>query len=687
MDAESLQKIRDIRNLKNPNLRPSPYLRTSFIDDSNKESKIEVRNYQKVGVMNMLITPYCILGDDTGIGKTLQFLTTIGYIWLKEPNFVPIVVTTKSALLQWKKETEKFMQGMEAVVVHGEPVDRQRVYEKFFRNYSPDRKQLLIVSYDQVLYDAEDSIIRDKAKSPRKGFAGELNLARAQHKKMVEITQPWADKMKARVGEKPDWSLYVRARSLGQESKIPPNWTPEDEEILVRFLEAFRICDATQKKLEALREEHRPSKSALGLLSYLKELRAAHSVKLMFGLDEAHKFKNYRGEFHDKIRKMTVEADRIVAMTATPVKNRLMEFFALFRIVLPALFPKVTHFQNQFCVMKLQKISRTRQIPILVGYKNLDEFIRLVEPYYLSRKKKDVASELPDLLSKEIYCELHELQDELYGDAELGLMDTNPDDEDAAAEILKSMTDCQKAANSPTLFFDEEGVQYEGPSSKVDAILNILDEAIDSKTIIFSKSEKMISLIEEKLKSEKIKCVRITGKETKVQDREKSKNLFQDENSGVDVILITTAGSESLNLQAADNFIFVDLPWSIGDYLQLIGRMIRIGSKHSTVTAHHLFAIRRNGKRTIDHHVFKALKSKKALYDKVAGDSLVGGLQMTKDEKATDIRTEVLLAVHEENKDADTTRKQVSKLKAKRAEKKSPFDEVPIDDSILLMGK
>jgi superfamily II DNA/RNA helicase len=96
--------------------------------------------------------------------------------------------------------------------------------------------------------------------------------------------------------------------------------------------------------------------------------------------------------------------------------------------------------------------------------------------------------------------------------------------------------------------------------------------------------------------------------------------------SEVDVILITTAGSESLNLQAAEHFVFLDLPFSYGDYYQLIGRMIRIGSSHSTVVAHHLIGVRRSGEKTIDRHVLSILRSKKKLIDKVAGDGIIGGL-------------------------------------------------------------
>jgi SNF2 family DNA or RNA helicase len=121
--------------------------------------------------------------------------------------------------------------------------------------------------------------------------------------------------------------------------------------------------------------------------------------------------------------------------------------------------------------------------------------------------------------------------------------------------------------------------------------------------------------------------------------------------------MITMAGSESLNLQAAEHFVFVDLPWSQGDYTQLIGRMIRIGSQHKTVVAHHMLGIRQSGEKTIDHHVLKALREKMKLADRVAGQALVGGLQF----KSEDMVQDILSSMKDNKKDVDPKSTQTKK--------------------------
>jgi SNF2 family DNA or RNA helicase len=166
----------------------------------------------------------------------------------------------------------------------------------------------------------------------------------------------------------------------------------------------------------------------------------------------------------------------------------------------------------------------------------------------------------------------------------------------------------------------------------------MLEDELDGvKTIVFSRFERMVSLTEQALKNKGIRCTRITGKEAKASDREKAKALFQDPKSGVDVILITEAGSESINLQAAEHFVLLDSPWSWGTYLQLIGRMIRIGSKHSMVVATHLVGIRKSGAKTIDQYVIKKLKTKKSLADKVAGEGLKDGLKFVPEDDAMEL--------------------------------------------------
>jgi SNF2 family DNA or RNA helicase len=636
-----LEQVRQIRKKENFNPKPSNFLRSSFLNEYGEECEVKVRNYQWQGILNLLQLERMVLGDDTGLGKTLEVLTAIGYIWAVEPDYVPIVVTTKSALFQWEAETKRFMQNMEAIPAFGEPHERQRIYTDFFLNHDPSKKRLLLITYDAIMRDFETSVIRDRSVKVPASVKRELKEARKILKEEDAKAKEEQIRFDAHFNERIfDVHEYLRDQMLGKPEgrPVPPGWTSEDNIRLGAFRDSRKKLFAVNKDLQDLSDRVYPPIQAPGILDYIKSLKTSHPTRFMLVMDEMHKLKNHKSQFHQKVQALSLECRRVYGMTATPVKNKLMEFWSLFRIIKPDLFPKIGHFQNEFCVTKLQSIGGGRKVPIVVGYKNLDEFVRRTELYYLSRKKYEVAKELPQLLSREVECDLYDLQEELYDMAEAGLMQDLDDPDASGGQMLSSMTMIQQAVNSPSLLANEEGEPFEGPSCKIDALLDLLqDEAEGQKVIVFSKFEKMISLIGKALeevewedgsgrKRTGIKYVRITGKENDPKVREAAKNKFQDMKSGVNVILITTAGAESLNLQSAEHFVFIDLPWSWGDYLQLIGRMIRIGSSHITVVAHHMLARKKDGEKTIDHNIYKALREKKKLADKVAGNALIGGL-------------------------------------------------------------
>lgn len=664
LDRLDLEQLRDIRSRSEMTLKPSPYLKRKFVNDSGEEAEVSIRNYQKIGIMNLLMVPSMLLGDDTGLGKTLEVLSAIGYVWLKEPEYVPIIVTTKSSLFQWEAEVKRFMQDMEVVTVHGEPFKRHEAYEEFFLRHDPSRRRLIIMTYDNVMYDAEESVIRSeprKAKDLPKGFGKQFQAL----SKSVKEAKAILDERKRVVQERFSGALlevqdYVR--ECGQkgsvEAPFPPGWTDLDTKVVKDCLSAKADWQSKTDALAQMKEQRAPSRHVPGIVGYMLRLRADYpGAKFLLVMDEMHKLKNHKSQFHLKTDAMCKLAERRIGMTATPVKNRLMEFWSLYRILQPDLFPKITAFKGEFCVEKMQRIGGGRQIPVVVGYKNLDEFVRRIEPYYLSRKKHDVAKELPELVSVEVECELSPEQDVLYDMAEAGLLDEMDNPDAQQSDTLRAITACLQACDAPQLLTNDDGEPFEGKSSKLEALIDLLEGSAEGKkVIVYSKFEKMISLIEERLRDEKIKCVRITGKESDPKKRRKAAEEFQRPDSGVDVILLTSAGSESINLQAAEHFVFFDLPWSYGDYLQLVGRMIRIGSAHGMVVAHHFIARRASGDETIDKHILKALKAKKKLADKVAGENLKDALQFT---EAQDATLDALASLFEDRKGKQRTDKRL----------------------------
>ena len=526
--VDVISKIREIRSRTETSLKPSRYLRKTYTNEYGEECPVVLREYQKSHILEMLQMERHLNGADTGLGKTLMMLNTIGYIWTVEPQYIPIIVVTKSSLFQWAAECSRFMADMEAIPVSGEPFERQAIYENFFLKHDPTKKRLLLLTYDTVMRDLDESVIRDRsAKVPAK-LARELKAARQVAKDSEEKAKNTREEFNAWFNERIfDVHEYIADQLSTTTFKrpVPPTWEALDQVMLDRLRGVFAIARQNQVTLNILSDQVAPPKKVLGILNYVRSLKIAHpNTKFMIVMDEMHKLKNHKSQFHQKVHSLSQECQRIYGMTATPVKNRLMEFWSLFRIIKPDLFPKITHFQNEFCITKMQPIGGGRKVPVVVGYKNLDEFVRRTELYYLSRKKHEVAKELPQLLSREVECELHEMQEELYDMAEAGLMQDMDDPDVSGGQMLSSLTMVQQAVNAPQLILNEEEEPFEGPSCKIDALLELLlDEADGQKVIVFSRYEKMISLIGKNLEEVKyedesgvkrtgIKYVRITGK-------------------------------------------------------------------------------------------------------------------------------------------------------------------------------
>lgn len=348
------------------------------------------------------------------------------------------------------------------------------------------------------------------------------------------------------------------------------------------------------------------------------ESLAANLGTYMAVLDEASYFKNTKTLTYRAVQHVSFKGNRSVALTATIIKNRLEEAFAIYSAVVPGLFKNITQFRKSFCRTILLKMNG-RRIPKVVGYKNLVQFRQDIDPYFLGRKKEDVAKELPILISKEVTLDMDEKQAVIYQDALDGLLKLDTGEE-KKIERLTALIYCQQISNSP------HTVGIAADSSKEEELFRLLDQdLVDEKVIIFTNFKKMIDRQEELFKEKKIKMTRITGDEN-AERREVNKQLFQDKDSGTNVIWINRAGSESINLQIASTFIFYDNPWSYGDYLQLVGRAQRIGSEHTSILVLHLV-----NRGTIDEYVLKTLKNKKGLVTSVFGETTTGELAFDED--------------------------------------------------------
>jgi SNF2 family DNA or RNA helicase len=499
-------KLKEIRGRKDLKLRATKHLKTTFTDFAGKERPLTIRYYQVQGILHLRIMKRFLLGDDTGLGKTLQSIAALCYIWETEPSRKAIIMTTKSATRQWVDEFTKFTLGVKVIICKGNPAQRKAARKMFTDATGPT---VMVMGYRSAVGDFTEM-------------------------------QAWKD--------------YI-------------------------------------------------------LIT-----------------DEATAYKNSKTQVHQVCRHMGEQADRVWALTATMIKNHLMEGFGIYQVIIPGLFGMTEkQFMLYYALTQKQPIGGGRYIDVIVGYlpAKIREFRQMIDPYFLGRPKHEVAMELPTLTSRVMEVELTDDQEIKYDEALEGLLEMVKDGASTVQEVTKltAISYCQEIIGHLGMIGIEDS-----ESPKVDALIEMVKdgEFADDKVIVFSRFEKMVSFVMARLKKEKISAVRVTGKENEDQRRAAMK-AFQDPNSDVRVICITTAGSEAINLQAAKALVCMDTPWSAGDFLQLLGRMIRIGSDHDKCYVIHMVG-RRSGskKETIDHRIMEVLGKKMNLVEAVLGKRIKG---------------------------------------------------------------
>ncbi len=384
-----------------------------------------------------------------------------------------------------------------------------------------------------------------------------------------------------------------------------------------------------------------------GLLDGLTA-KVAKTGKLVVVYDEATAFKNSGTQTWQVCKFLSDRAWRCYGLTGTLLKNNLMEGFSIYKAIKPDLFGTKTKFIEDYCVTQRQPIPGGRFTEVIVGYKNLAGFRSTIDPFFLGRKKHEVSSELPVLTTREVVCELSAAEEIKYAEALEGVLALGEarDNEVKDYEETKALTSLiytQQVADSLALLGFEDGATVPEMtlgaellehkvemSAKERALVDLLTEDLEGeKTIVYTRFASHVKRLQALLAKAKIKSVCVTGAEND-KKREEAKKIFQDLKSDVSVIFITDAGSDAINLQAASSLVFFNAPWSWGNYLQILGRMIRIGSPHRGVYAVHLVAERpRDGakaRKTIDHHVLQLLRAKRNMIDKVLGEGAVGAL-------------------------------------------------------------
>lgn len=332
-------------------------------------------------------------------------------------------------------------------------------------------------------------------------------------------------------------------------------------------------------------------------------------------IDEAQNIKNPTTAQTKAVKK--ISAPIRIAMSGTPVENRLSEYWSIFDFSNKGYLGNLSKFKERFA--QPIEISRDKYA--------LKRFRKITEPFILRRVKSDksIIQDLPDKIEKDEYCQLTPEQTALYQSVVDNTMRTIEESEGITRKglILKLITALKQVCNHPRQFL-KKGKSDPALSGKAHFLLELLAQTLESgeKTLIFTQYREMGVLLVDMLKDTfGLEAPFLHGGVSRKQ-RDQMVEDFQHNHTTRIMLLSLKAGGTGLNLTAASNVIHYDLWWNPAVEAQATDRAYRIGQQNNVMV--HRFITQ----NTFEEKINKLLQNKKDLADLTVstGEKWIGEL-------------------------------------------------------------
>jgi SNF2 family DNA or RNA helicase len=323
-------------------------------------------------------------------------------------------------------------------------------------------------------------------------------------------------------------------------------------------------------------------------------------------LDEAQAIKNPSSQ--TAVAAFALPARHRLALTGTPVENRLEELWSLFRFLMPGLLGTASGFRERFVK------------PIEAGEAGLRLALRKrVRPYLLRRLKRQVATDLPPLTEIVERVAMSDAQRQVYDavrqSVRRDVMDALGGDlgrPGATFQILEALLRMRQAACDPGLLPSRHAAQ--APSAKLDRLEELLVELVPDghKTLVFSQWTGMLDRVERRLDALGIPFARLDGA---TRDRRAVVDRFQSADGPPVFLVSLKAGGTGLNLTAADYVVHLDPWWNPAVEQQATDRAYRIGQDKPVV------AIKIVAEDTVEERILELQEAKRELADVAVGEA------------------------------------------------------------------
>ena len=286
-------------------------------------------------------------------------------------------------------------------------------------------------------------------------------------------------------------------------------------------------------------------------------------------LDEAQKIKNH----NTQMRKATkfLNSKRRLALTGTPIENRLTELWSIFDFLMPGYLGSIDDFRKRYenPIIKYQDNEKREMLK------------KIIHPFKLRRLKKDVLTELPPKTEEKRYCTLVPTQIVMYRDivSERGSkLIAKLKDESQPVEyihIFALLTKLKRLCDHPKLVLN--GNSPKGSTSgKYELFKEIMEETLEAgeKVVVFSQYLEMLDIIGDWLSNIHVRYETLRGN---TLNRGKVVERFQNDPDCNVFLGSLMAGGLGIDLTSASVVIHYDRWWNAAREDQATDRVHRIG--------------------------------------------------------------------------------------------------------------
>ncbi|MBP5972881.1 DEAD/DEAH box helicase [Brasilonema sp. CT11] len=339
-----------------------------------------------------------------------------------------------------------------------------------------------------------------------------------------------------------------------------------------------------------------------------RDLKSLQSVSWqIIVLDEAQNVKNSDAKQSQAVRQ--IESTFRIALTGTPVENRLQELWSILEFLNPGYLGNKQFFQRRFAI-PIEKYGDAA---------SLNQLRSLAQPFILRRLKTDrsIIQDLPEKQEMTVFCGLTAQQAQLYQKA---VEESLAEIEEAEGlqrrgMILALLVKLKQICNHPSHYLKQDTLEqyHSGKLQRLQEMLEIVVASGD-RALIFTQFAEWGKLLKPYLEKQLGRETLFLYGSTQKKQREEMVDRFQHDPQGPPIMILSLkAGGVGLNLTRANHVFHFDRWWNPAVENQATDRVFRIGQTRN-VQVHKFIST-----GTLEEKIHDMIESKKQLAEQVVG--------------------------------------------------------------------